>query len=137
MVNCEKMYISNHELKEIKKLFYKRIGQASHGLMYSIGQIIGEDIASQLEEYNFFQKARERLKERGILEDIVFKEEEAEVRGNMEVDDKANSKTCSILEGILVALYENYKGKKLYCEETECESKGDNRCIFQIKEEII
>jgi len=98
---------------------------------------MGEDIASQLEEYNFFQKARERLKERGIVEDIVFKEGEVEVRGNMEIDDKANSKTCSILEGILATLYGNYKGKKLYCEETGCESKGDNKCIFQIKEEII
>ncbi|OYT54416.1 MAG: hypothetical protein B6U72_02530 [Candidatus Altiarchaeales archaeon ex4484_2] len=50
------MYTSNHELKEIKRLFYERTGQAGHGLMYSVGQIMGGDTASKVGEQNFFRK---------------------------------------------------------------------------------
>ncbi|MEA1924815.1 MAG: 4-vinyl reductase [Candidatus Altiarchaeota archaeon] len=131
------MYISNHELREIKELLYRRIGQASHGLMYSTGQIIGRNIASQLGEDNFFQEAGDRLRERGIVRDIIFKESKVEVRGSVEIDSKTNDKTCHILEGILVALYQSHGGERRYCNETECESKGNDKCIFQIKDEII
>ena len=84
----------------------------------------------------FFEEAARILKDRNIVEDISFDEKTVTVTGSIEVR-KEDHPTCDVLRGMLQALYRAYYGKKVYCEEIQCESTGADKCIFEMREEVI
>lgn len=134
--------LSENEISEIKKLHESLLSKSSHGIFYSIGKIIGENIAkeiasNQLSDWGKFSDEASRiLKERGFVEQISFEEKKVTVKGSIEVTN-SQSMTCDILRGIISALHKAYFKSVIYCEETSCESMGAGNCVFEIHSEVV
>lgn len=129
--------ISEEEIHEIKKMYESIMSKSSHGLFHSTGKIIGQNIAKGISDRDrLFEEAAVILKERNIVREISFAEKTVTVRGSIEVTN-SDSTTCGVLRGIITHLYQERYGKKLYCEEIQCESTGEEYCKFEIKEDII
>lgn len=134
----EFLLISRSELRQIKKLYETILGVSSEGLFYSVGQIVGKSIANTIKDReNFFENATKILKERNYVSDISFEDYTITAGGSIEIGRRGDKPDCHILRGILVALYEVYYDKKLYCEEISCGSIGKNKCTFRIESEVI
>ncbi len=130
------MNVSKDELCEIKRLHESILSKSSHGLFHSMGKIIGKKIIEEIQDRNrFFEEATRILKERGIIEDASFKEKKIIMKGSIEAVNGEVS-NCDLLRGIIVSLYVEYYQKKVYCKEIQCESRGAQKCIFEIKEDI-
>ena len=82
---------------------------------------------------HYFQRAGEMLKERGWIEDAVFKDGEVIVKGSIEVSP-SDIPTCHRLRGILREFYERFKGSRVKCTEEMCASTGSPECHFRIEE---
>ncbi len=129
--------ISQSELQEVKRFHESILSKSSGGLFYSIGRKFGENIVKEIQDRDrFFEGTARILKERNVVEDISFDEKTVTVKGSIEVG-RADHPTCDILRGIVLALYRAYYGKKVYCEEIQCESTGADKCIFEMREEVI
>lgn len=129
--------ISEEEIHEIKKMCESIMSRSSHGLFHSTGKIIGQSITKSISDKDrLFEEAAIVLKERDMVKEIFFDEKTVTVRGSIEVKS-SDSATCSILKGIIIHLYQERLGKKLYCEEVQCESTGEECCKFEIREDII
>jgi len=129
--------ISQSEIQEIKRLHESILSKSSGGLFYSMGRKFGENMVKEIQDRDrFFEEAARILKERNVVEDISFDEKTVTVKGSIEVG-KVNHSTCDVLRGIVLALYRAYYGKKVYCEETQCGSTGADKCIFEMREEVI
>ncbi|RLI93880.1 MAG: hypothetical protein DRO90_02945 [Candidatus Altiarchaeales archaeon] len=132
--------VYDSELIDIKNFFESMLGRSSHGLFYSIGQMIGRNIAREAshEHERFFEIVSKKIKERNFVEEIYFDNDTVTVFGSVEVHNSDHN-TCDILRGILVIVYEFYRKSKnkLYCEEIECASVNGNKCVFKIEEDIV
>lgn len=129
--------ISQEELLKIKGLHESILSTASHGLFYSVGRIFGMDMVCKIKDRDrFFEEASNILTKRNFVEDISFDDKKVTVGGSIEVRE-ADRPSCDILRGILVILYNERYGKQLYCEETQCASSGVDKCIFEMKEDVI
>jgi predicted hydrocarbon binding protein len=129
--------LSEDEVQEIKKLHESLLSKSSHGLFHSVGKILGESIIKEItDDAKFFDEAARILKERKIVEEVSFDSGKVTARGCIEIKD-SDSPTCDVMRGIIVALYRAHLCKTIYCEETACESNGADRCIFEIRTEVI
>lgn len=126
--------ISQKELKKIGKLYESVMSNACHGLFFREGSALGADIAAlaMKKRDNFFEIAKNVLKERGWVEDVIFDGNKITVKGSIEVS-KNEEPTCHRLRGILRHLYESYGTERIFCIEKKCESVGDKACIFNIE----
>lgn len=129
--------ISQDELKNIRELYEGVMSNASHGLFFKEGSIIGIGIASvaqQKGEEDYFDTCKSLLIEKNWVKDIKFGEERVEVVGSIEATSgtRSGQKTCHRLRGIIRKLYETYLNQKVYCKETECASAGSDKCVFEI-----
>lgn len=106
-------------------------------MFYSIGQIFGRNMIEEIRDRDrFFEEAAGILKERNFVDEISFNEKKITVKGSIEVG-RVDHPTCDILRGIVVALYREYYGNQVYCEETQCASTGVDKCVFEMREEVI
>jgi predicted hydrocarbon binding protein len=128
--------ISQDDLKNIRELYEGVMSNASHGLFFKEGSIIGIGIASVAiqDRETYFDKSKELLIEKSWASDIWFGESEVKVKGSIEVSpgEGKNVKTCHRLRGIIRKLYETYLNQKVYCKETKCASAGSDECVFEI-----
>jgi len=129
--------ISRDELIRFKNLHKSILGKASSGMFYSLGQIIGKDMFMEIKEgENFFSEVERLLKEKKLIEGISFEKMRVDISGSIEVGS-FDHPNCDIIRGILVALFEKHFKKRLYCNETECESTGSEKCVFEIESEVL
>ncbi len=140
----ESIQLEKEEILEIKKLINSILGKSARGLFYSIGQVIGRNIARESmdrDRNRYFKKAGDIILKRNMAKFVSFDEDTIIIKNCVEVLDgkKAASDTnkCHIMRGLIVALYEVYQNKKRYCEELECQSLGAERCVFKIEKEIL
>ncbi|OYT55000.1 MAG: hypothetical protein B6U72_00650 [Candidatus Altiarchaeales archaeon ex4484_2] len=138
----ESIQLEREEILEIKKLINSILGKSARGLFYSIGQIIGRNIAKKAMNKNrekYFNKAGDIILKRNIAEFISFEGDVITTKNCVEVLDEkkiaSDANKCHIMRGLIVALYEVYQNKKRYCEELECQSLGAERCVFKIEKE--
>lgn len=126
--------ISKEEFIKIRKLYESVMSNACNGLFFSEGKVFGEEIAEMAEQFkdNFFDVVKKELIERGWLEDITFDGNTITVKGSIEVIN-GEQPTCHRLRGILRHLFEVYRNERGYCVEKECESLGDENCVFLIE----
>ncbi|MEA1924572.1 MAG: V4R domain-containing protein [Candidatus Altiarchaeota archaeon] len=136
--------LEKKELLEIKKLINSILGKSARGLFYSIGQIIGRNIARKATNKNrekYFNKASELILEKNIAEFVSFEGDIITTKNCVEILDEkktaSDANKCHIMRGLIVALYEAHQNKKRYCEEVECQSLGAERCVFKIDEEML
>ncbi len=140
----ESIQIEKEELLEIKKLINSILGKSARGLFYSIGQIVGRNIARKAmdkDREKFFNKANAIILEKNIAEFMSFEGDIVTTKNCVEVLDEkkiaSDANKCHIMRGLIVALYEAHQNKKRYCEEVECQSLGADRCVFKIDKEMI
>ena len=134
--------IEKKEIIGIKKLINSILGKSARGLFYSMGQIIGKNIAEEGnngDREKFFKNVGNIISERNLVKSISFDNNLITVTGSIEVIKNNRKSTdgdkCHILRGVIVALYETFYNRKMYCEEIECESLGSDRCVFKIEKE--
>ncbi len=125
--------ISQEELKDIRELYEGVMSHASHGLFFKEGSIIGIGLASVAarDRSTYFETCARLLKERSWVREVSFDGETVTAHGSIEVS-KSDQPTCHRLRGILRKLYEVYQGRRVYCQEVECESSGRPACVFKI-----
>ncbi|HIE34174.1 MAG TPA: hypothetical protein EYP86_03440 [Candidatus Altiarchaeales archaeon] len=127
----------DQELREIKDFFMSMVGKSSHGIFYSIGQIIGRNIAKEAlhDKENYFEVIKQKIKERNFADDIEFGRDTITVFGSAEVTEGLGYANCDILRGILLVVYEfrQDENSRLYCEEIGCASSGGDKCVFKIE----
>ena len=128
--------ISQEELKDIRELYEGVMSNASHGLFFKEGSIIGIGIASiaNRDRESYFETCQRVLKDKNWVKGIAFQEDTATVQGSIEALH-GEQPTCHRLRGIIRKIYEVYLDKKIYCQETECESVGNDHCTFKISTE--
>lgn len=128
--------ISQDELKNIRELYEGVMSNASHGLFFKEGSIIGIGIASVAlqDRDSYFDTCTALLIEKNWVKGIEFNENKVVVSGSIETTPEGghNQKTCHRLRGIIRKLYETYLNQKVYCKETECASTGNDKCVFDI-----
>jgi predicted hydrocarbon binding protein len=125
--------ISQEELKSIRELYEGVMSIASHGLFFKEGSIIGIGVASiaNHDRATYFETCRRVLREKNWVKDVQFGADTVTVFGSIEAS-RGESPTCHRLRGILRKIYEVYMDKRIYCQETECESTGNDKCQFKI-----
>lgn len=128
--------LSQDDLKNIRELYEGVMSNASHGLFFKEGSIIGIGIASKAMEdrTTYFDTCKKLLMEKDWVMDISFGEQQVIVQGSIESvpGEQGKEKTCHRLRGIIRKIYETYLNQKVYCKETECASIGNSRCVFEI-----
>jgi predicted hydrocarbon binding protein len=125
--------ISQEELKDIRELYEGVMSHASHGLFFKEGSIIGIGIASiaNRERETYFETCRRVLRDKNWVKDVEFGPDTVTATGSIEAT-RGDSPTCHRLRGIIRKIYEVYMDKRIYCQETECESTGREKCQFKI-----
>jgi predicted hydrocarbon binding protein len=128
--------ISQEELKDIRELYEGVMSNASHGLFFKEGSIIGIGIASiaNRDRKTYFDTCQRVLRDKNWVKEIEFHDDTVTVQGSIEAS-RGDQPTCHRLRGIIRKIYEVYMDKKIYCQETECESIGSGRCTFKISTE--
>jgi predicted hydrocarbon binding protein len=129
--------LSEDEIHEIKKLHESLLSKSSHGIFHSVGKIVGESIIKEItDDSKFLEDAARILKERKVVDEVTFESGTVTTKGCVEVRN-SESPTCDVMRGIIVSLYRAHLCKTIYCEETACESTGSDRCVFEIRTEVI
>jgi len=79
--------ISKKELTNVAKLYESVMSNASHGLFFREGSVLGAEIAelAEKEREKFFEIAKKELVERGWVEDVKFDDGKVTVKGSIEV----------------------------------------------------
>jgi predicted hydrocarbon binding protein len=131
--------ISQDDLRNIRELYEGVMSNASHGLFFKEGAIIGEGIANAAikDRQTYFETCRDLLIKQDWVQAIKFEEKQVHVQGSIESDPVASNidkkdKTCHRLRGIIRKIYETYRNQKVYCKETECASVTSSSCVFEI-----
>ena len=128
--------LSQSEFEEIRKLYEGVMSQACYGLFFREGMILGDEISkiALQEPEKYFEICANLLRARGWVDNIVFEESTAVAEGSIEVSTQANGNaTCHRLRGIVRKVYEAQMHRRLHCEEIECMSRGDKRCVFKVE----
>lgn len=128
--------LSQSEFEEIRKLYEGVMSQACYGLFFREGMILGEEMSkiALQEPEKYFEICANLLRARGWVDNIVFEESTAVAEGSIEGSSTGNgAATCHRLRGIVRKVYEAQMHKRLHCEEIECVSRGDKRCVFKVE----
>lgn len=128
--------LSQSEFEEIRKLYEGVMSQACYGLFFREGMILGEEMSkiALQEPEKYFEICANLLRARGWVDNIVFEESTAVAEGSIEASSEANGNaTCHRLRGIVRKVYEAQMHRRLHCEEIECVSRGDKRCVFKVE----
>ncbi|MBI5001445.1 MAG: hypothetical protein HZB92_07990 [Euryarchaeota archaeon] len=120
--------ISRDEAQKIAKLHEGALGKSYRDLLFSEGTIIGKEIARIADRERFFETAAKLVAGRGWTDEIVFEKGRAIATGSFDAGERG----CERLRGIVAALYENQSGK-VDVQETECEGRGADNCVFIVK----
>jgi len=122
----------------------KGLGPVVKTFIYNFGEVCGEAIASMFMEKGIPRdKAVEYIIASGwyfgwclgyaVKQDFENKYLETIMLENFEAD---YGKGCHFMRGIHAGVWRRVTGEKVYCEEIECKSKGDEFCRFVVKPKI-
>lgn len=130
--------ISQSEISKIRNLYEGVMSYASHGLFFREGLYMGEEISRIANKTpdEFIQVVSNILVGRGWVEKITFESDRIVLKGCIEVSqDVSDMETCHRMRGILSRICEIFMNQKVSCVEVECESLGDENCVFTIEKE--
>ncbi len=131
--------ISRDELLRIRKIYENVMSYACYGLFFKEGEVLGESISefamksSGGEREKYFELVANLMAGRGWVEKAEFKDGKAIVEGSIEVEEGAGHTTCHLLRGMIKKIYEAIDLERYDCEEEQCVSKGDPKCVFVVK----
>lgn len=126
--------LSDKELKQIATFYQGVMATAYEGLFYREGRVIGDSILGMVyKNSDILEKAAKLIQARGWVEEIIFEEDKATVKGSIEVDEESAAPTCHRLRGIIASVYEKTERNVVDVTEVRCESIGDDHCEFNIE----
>lgn len=126
--------ISQDEFGAVRKLYESVMAYACHGLFFREGQSIAEGVSKEVEGgEDLLVGSRRVLIARGWVVDVSFDRGQVRARGSIEVSPGSESETCHRLRGILSRLYELHTKGKVKLTEIECESTGNQACLFRLE----
>ncbi len=131
--------ISRDELLQIRKIYENVMSYACYGLFFKEGEVLGENISeiayksSGGEREKYFELAGNLIAGRGWAEKIEFDGERVIAEGSIEVEEGTGHSTCHLMRGMMKKIYEGIDHERYSCEEIECVSKGDKRCVFKLE----
>lgn len=132
---CERtIKLRRDELIATKKLYETVMTFAAHGLFYRSGRLIGERIAKQIG--TDVDNLKAYLIEEGWVLDIDFEGDTVIAKGAIEAIE-SDVPTCHMLRGLLSKFFEEKIGRDVYCHERNCQSKGDEYCVFSLDAEMV
>jgi len=133
-VMSERVLIEKDELIEFRHMLRKMLSQATYGILYRQGWIIGKNITKNIDvDENYFDKVAEILKERGWVESIELGGEEVVVKGSIEAQsDGSGENMCHMLRGILASIYQKVNAREVNVIELLCAANGGDKCVFFI-----
>ena len=127
--------ISQGEFTSVRKLYESVMSYACHGLFFREGMALADEIAKEIEEgEDLLPSARKILISRGWVEDVLFTDGGARVRGSVESSPGGDAETCHRLRGILSRLTEIVTKERSRLSEVECASRGARECVFSEEE---
>ncbi|MFQ5909424.1 MAG: V4R domain-containing protein [Thermoplasmata archaeon] len=131
--------ISQDELTRVRQLYESIMSYACHGLFFCEGILYGAEIAkiAKMSEDTYFDVVAKIMKARGWIDTIEFRDDEAIIKGSVEVGSDDDTETCHRIRGIISSVYEEHLGQKVRCTETSCESTGKSSCVFIIEPETM
>ncbi|MFW6038696.1 MAG: V4R domain-containing protein [Candidatus Saliniplasma sp.] len=125
--------LSQEELQKIAKFYREVMSTAYEGLFFREGKVIGEGIMQVVQENDDFRvKAAKLIQARGWADEVELGKAKAKAKGGIEVKEEAEDPTCHRLRGMLAIIYEKGTGDIVDVEEIECQSVGDDECVFEI-----
>ncbi len=128
--------ISQDEIRSICELYESVMANASYGLFFREGSIIGKGIATEAmkDKSKFFDTCKKLMIDKRWVEDVKFDQSTQTIRtkGSIEVN-KGEAHTCHRIRGMLCKMFEVYLGKRVHCREIECESNGAPNCVFKLE----
>ncbi len=131
--------ISKDELLQIRKIYENVMSYACYGLFFKEGEVLGESISQFAMESSggsrdkYFELISNLIAGRGWVEKIGFADDKVVVEGSIEVEEGAGHPTCHLLRGMIKRIYEEMDNERYNCEEAECVSKGDEKCVFTLQ----
>lgn len=126
--------LSQDEFAAVRKLYESVMAYACHGLFFREGQSLADGIVQEVGEgEDLFAGARSALLSRGWVRDIEFGGDAVRIQGSIEVAPGSESETCHRLRGVVTRLYELRAKGRVKVAEVECESVGNERCVFQLE----
>ena len=130
----DRVLIEKDELIEFRHMLRKMLSQATYGILYRQGWIIGKNIIKNIDvDEKYFDKVAEILKERGWVESIDLGGEEVVVHGSIEArSENAGENVCHMLRGILASIYQKVNVREVNVIELVCEGNGGDQCVFFI-----
>ena len=132
--------ISRNELLQIRKIYENVMSYACYGLFFKEGEVLGENISEIAyksaggDRKKYFEVVANLIAGRGWVEKIEFDGNRAVVTGSIEVEEGKGMATCHLLRGMIKKIYEEIDGERYSCDEEKCVSKGDDSCVFVVKE---
>ncbi|MFQ6106266.1 MAG: V4R domain-containing protein [Thermoplasmata archaeon] len=131
--------ISQDELTRVRQLYESIMSFACHGLFFREGILYGTEIANiaKKTEDTYFDVVANIMKARGWVDSIIFGDNEAIVKGSIEIRSGGGTETCHRIRGIIAKVYEEHLGRKMRCMEMSCESTGKNSCVFIVEPETM
>ena len=127
--------ISQEELAAVRRLYESVMSYACHGLFFREGTTLADEIVREVEEgEDLLPAVRQILIARGWVEDVLFTDGGARVRGSIESSPGAEAETCHRLRGILSRLTEIARKERSRLSEVECASTGARECVFTLEE---
>jgi len=131
--------ISRDELAKVRQLYESIMSYACHGLFFREGILYGAEIAKIAgnNHEDYFGAVAMLLVARGWVDSVDFRENEAIVKGSVEMKANSDSETCHRIRGIISRVYEGHLGHTVRCIETSCESTGKSSCVFIVEPETM
>lgn len=139
LVRMKFVKISQDELAKARQLYESIMSYACHGLFFHEGILYGAEIAkiAKNNSDDYFDAAAKIMTARGWVDSIEFRENEAIVKGSVEMRQGGDSETCHRIRGIITRVYGEHHGSEVRCIETSCESTGKSSCVFIIEPETM
>lgn len=129
--------ISEEELARVRQLYESIMSYACHGLFFREGYLYGEEIVflAKRGDDGFLESASGLVKARGWADSVDLHENEAIVKGSIELKPNSDTETCHRLRGMITRVFEEHTGRKVRCIETSCQSMGKSSCVFLVEPE--
>ena len=126
--------IYEDEVKQIDTIYRNVMLDSYAALFFKEGRILGKRYVREAKKHpeKYFEMCQKMLVEDGWVEEITFLEKKAEVKGSLEIHE-STSPTCNRLRGIITVIYEGFKDDLVYCREIQCQSTGEDKCVFEIE----
>ena len=126
------LFLTQGEVVAVRRTLEGVMTLASHGILYRIGQQLGERVVAQAKANggNLEDACGKALVESGWAKQVQFFPAKVQVMGSLEVEAGTIEPTCHLLRGVLHRVLNESRGA-VAVRETECTSAGASACVFE------